>query len=99
MILVRNVFRLKFGMAKEAVAHMKEGIKTIARLMPSTSPRVLTDLVTDFYTVVLEMTFDSLAAYEENSKAAMGEKDWQEWYQKFVPCVDSGHREVFTIAS
>ena len=27
----------------------------------------------------------------------MGDKDWQANYQKFVPLVESGHREIFTI--
>jgi hypothetical protein len=32
MIVVRNVFRLKFGKAKEAVALLKEGIATKSEL-------------------------------------------------------------------
>jgi hypothetical protein len=26
-----------------------------------------------------------------------GEARWQAAYQKFVPCVDSGHREIFKL--
>ena len=33
MIVIRNVFRLKFGKAKEAVALMKEGLAIQKRVM------------------------------------------------------------------
>jgi hypothetical protein len=30
--------------------------------------------------------------------AITGEARWQAAYQKFVPCIDSGYREIFRIA-
>jgi len=29
----------------------------------------------------------------------MGSKVFSDWYQKFVPLVDSGHREIYSILS
>jgi hypothetical protein len=97
MIVVRNVFRLKFGKAKEAVALLKEGIAIQKRLGLETNPRVLTDLVGPFYTLVLEMTVANMSALETNMPKVMGDKDWQANYQKFSALVDSGYREIFTI--
>jgi hypothetical protein len=97
MIVVRNVFRLKFGKAREAVAVMKEGIAIQKRLGSDVSTRLLTDLSGDFYTLVLELTVPNLAALEAEQPRLMGNKDWQANYQKFVPLVESGHREMFTI--
>jgi hypothetical protein len=49
MIVVRNVFRLKFGRSKEAVGLWKEGLALGKKLgFQSKSNRVLTDLVGPF---------------------------------------------------
>ena len=66
MIVVRNVFRLKFGKTREAIALLKEGVaiqkKALAGMDFST--RLLTDVTGPFYTVVLELTVPSLATFE-----------------------------------
>jgi hypothetical protein len=97
MIVVRNVFRLKFGKAREAVAVMKEGIAIQKRLGSDISSRLLTDVTGEFYTLVLELTVASFSALETAQPRIMGDKDWQANYQKFIPLVESGYREIFTI--
>ena len=99
MIVVRNVFQLKFGKAKEAVALMKESLAIQNRVMSGLdySTRVLTDVTGPFYTLVLEITVPNLAAFESNAPRLFGDKEWQASYQKMEPLVESGYREVFTI--
>jgi hypothetical protein len=97
MIVVRNVFQLKFGKAKEAVALLKEGVAIQKRAGLDIPARLLTDLTGPFYTLVLELTVPNLAALEANQPRLMGDKDWQANYQKFAPLVESGYREIFTI--
>ena len=97
MIVVRNVFSLKFGKAREAVAVMKEAIAIQKKLGSDLSTRLLTDATGQFYTLVLELTAPSLAALEATQPRIMGDKDWQANYQKLVPLVESGQREIFTI--
>jgi hypothetical protein len=97
MILVRNVFQLKFGQARPAVTLWKEGIQIAKRVRPKESPRLLTDITGSSYTVVLENTYESLADFEQSARALMGDDDWQGWYQKLIPLVESGRREIFTI--
>jgi hypothetical protein len=97
MILVRNVFQLQFGKAREAVAIMKDGIAILKRLGSDVSTRLLTDVTGQFYTLVLELTVPSLAALETVQPRIMGDKDWQANYQRLLPLVESGHREIFTI--
>ena len=97
MIIVRNVFRLHFGKSREAVPVFKEGIALAKKMGFGRAPaRLLTDLVSSFYTVVLEHTFESMSDFE-NSQKMMANNEWKAWYQKVVPFVESGHREVFTI--
>ncbi len=56
MIVVRNVFRLKFGQARQAVALWREGREVMRRAGSKGSPRLLTDLVGQSYTLVFENT-------------------------------------------
>jgi hypothetical protein len=97
MIVIRNVFHLKFGKAREAVAVMKEGVAIQKRLAPNASARLLTDLTGRHYTLVLEVTMANLATLEATVPQIFGDKDFQANYQKMTPLVESGHREIFTI--
>ena len=98
MILVRNVFRLKFGKAREAVALVKE-METMAKKHGGAPSRFLTDLTGEFYTLVMETSYENLGAMEKEQRDVMGKKEFSEWYQKFIPLVESGSREIFTIVS
>src|SRR5947208_3528185 len=97
MIVIRNVFRLKFGKAREAVALIKEGAAIQKRAGANFSARILTDLTGPFYTVVLELTVPTLSAFETEAPRLMADKDWQSNYQKITALVESGYREIFTL--
>ena len=99
MVVVRNVFQLKFGKAREAVALMKEGLAIQKRVMAGTdfSTRVLTDVTGPFYTLVLEVTAPNVAAVESTMPRLFADKEWQANYQKMGALVESGYREIFTI--
>jgi len=98
MVLVRNVFKLKFGKAKEAVAAWKDIMALSKKLgFSAKSSRLLTDLVGDFYTVVFEHTFNSLSELETGAQSMMSNPEWQAAYAKIVAVTESGHREVFNI--
>jgi hypothetical protein len=99
MIVIRNVFRLKFGKAREAVALFKEGIAIQKRVGAGVdfSTRLLSDITGPFYTVVLEISVPNLASYEKETPRFLGDKDWQANYQKITALVESGSREIYTL--
>jgi predicted thioredoxin/glutaredoxin len=98
MIVVRNVFQLKFGKAREALAVWKDGRALFQRLgMPMEKSRILTDVVGPFYTMVLENTFESLTDYERAGKEVMGNEEWRAWYARLTPLCEGGHREIFSV--
>ena len=101
MIVIRNVFQLEFGKAKDAVALMKEGLAIQKRSVPDVefSTRLLTDVTGPFYTLVLELTVPSLAVFEANASRAFADKDFQANYQKMAALVRSGYREIFTVVA
>ena len=97
MILVREVFQLRFGKARDAKAMWKEG-SAILKKHNLPAGRVLTDLVGPYYTFIIENTHKDLAAFESSFQNEQGMKEFGEWYQtKFAPLVESGRREIFTI--
>lgn len=97
MIIVHNVFRLKFGKAREGVALMKEGIAIQKRLGMDANQRLLTDLTGPFYTLILELTLPNLAAMESTLSTFMGNAEVQANYVQFAALVDSGHREIYNL--
>jgi hypothetical protein len=97
MIVVRNVFRLKFGQAKPALEAWKEGAAVMKKLGFSSQNRMLTDLVGPSYTLVFENTFQSLTDFEAESKKIMGKPEWRAWYDKFIPHCEQGYREIFNV--
>lgn len=99
MIVVRDIFNLKFGKAKDAKQLLSEA-KGINEKYGFINNRALTDLVTaKSYTLILESQWDSLTAWENAMKEGLGAEDWQKWYAKFVPLVDSASREILNIVN
>jgi len=96
MIVVRDIFQLQFGKAKEATALLAQGREALAR-DGYPAQRLLVDVTGDYYTLVMESTFDDLAGFESSMGAAGKSAAWQDVYQRFTPLVRSGRREVFRI--
>ncbi len=98
MIVVRNVFELKLGKSKDALAVFKEAQTFAEKLGIGTAPpRLLMDYVSSFYTLIFEQTFASLAEYESSSKTLINNPEWENWRQKALDVVDSSYREILTI--
>ncbi len=97
MILVRDVFRVRFGQMKGALASLRELSSTLAAAGEAFPMRVLTDRSGPFYTLVLEGRFKDLASYEAMMSTEMATPEWKEWYSTFAPFLEDGHREFFTI--
>jgi hypothetical protein len=96
MIVVRDIFQVKFGQAKDAIARWKEGFELGEKHgLDGNHWRLLTDFVGgQYYTLVVEGSFDSLDEFEKKMQSLMSDKEWQNWYKNLIPLIDSGHREV-----
>jgi hypothetical protein len=97
MVVIRNVFHLKFGKAREALALVKESVAIHQRAGAQFSPRIMTDLTGPFYTIVLEITLANLAYLETEMPRFMSSPEWQANYQKLAALVESGHREMYRL--
>ena len=93
MIVVRDVFQLHFGKAKEALELMREG-RELERKLGYPVSRLLTDVTGPYYTLISESNFESLTAFEQ---AINFSAEWRAWYAKFTPLVREGRREIFRV--
>jgi len=96
MIVVRNIFQIRAGSMKQAVALAKQG-QSFTERAGFTRSRALTDVVGDFYTLVLETECESLQDFERGIGESFGNTEWQTWYKQFTPLVQSGRREIMQI--
>jgi hypothetical protein len=96
MIVIRNIFQIKAGAMKQAIALGKEN-RTLIERAGFTGMRVLTDVVGDFYTLVLEIECASLQEFERGIGESFASAEWQAWYQRFTPLVQSGRREILQV--
>ncbi len=96
MIIIRNVFRLKFGKAKEVKELIPE-FKALNNRHGITQTRALMDITGESYTLVFESGYASLSEFETKIQTMFTDLEWGKLYNKFVPFVNSGHREIFTV--
>jgi len=93
MYIVRDIFHLKFGHYKDARALLDEA-KNNKMLPDAQNMRVLSDFTGDSYRLIMEEGFDSLEDYEKSLGSDMNQQEWQQWYERFKPHVESSHREI-----
>ena len=96
MYIIRDIFHLKFGKAREA-KELLGRMRAIGNDAGYPAMRCLTDFTGDAYRLVLESEFDSLGAYEKDMTEAMRTDEWQQEYRKLVPLVESSHREILRV--
>ncbi len=98
MLVVRNVFRAKYGRGDELVALFKE-LNERRQEADETAPRfrILTDVSGPFFTVVTEVEVESLAAWEGSFRQSMARPWMGEWSGRMTPLVESGSREFYTV--
>lgn len=94
MIIARNVFHLKFGKMKEAKELWKAGMEIQRKLGAVLPTRLLTDVTGRYYTLVLEISAESMGDFEKHYAPMSQSKEWQDWYAKFSELVQDGYREI-----
>lgn len=98
MLIVRDIFHLQFGKAREGIELLERG-REVLRGAGYSVDRILADVTGDYYTLVMETSVESLGQYEEALGSTRDLTEWQEIYKRFVPLVRSGRREVFRVVA
>ncbi|MEO7157401.1 MAG: hypothetical protein ABI039_07565 [Vicinamibacterales bacterium] len=93
MFVVRETFIAKPGKASALAKLFKE---TMAE-MPRMKPRVLTDFVANFNTVVLETECEELGEFEKTMQEYMSRPDLRDKMKGYTELYQEGKREVFKV--
>ena len=92
MIVVRGVYRAKYGRGDDLVQLFKEG----KILWPNMRFRLLTDLSGPFFTVVTEAEYENLSAWEAEARV-FSDSRFPAWFERMIPLVESGQREFYNL--
>ncbi len=96
MIIVHDIFVCKPGNASKLAKLFKEW----AAVVPKKNIYVMTDMTGQFHRVIVASNFESLAAYEEDSKTMGQSPEEKEMMDKFKDMNDmyvSGSREIYKV--
>ena len=95
MYLVRDTFKCKPGKAKELVNKFKQTIPFMEE-QNLKNTKILTDVVSNYWTVVLESEVETLAEFE-NRRGFTSKPKVQEIMKDYMTLVEGGKREIFLI--
>jgi hypothetical protein len=96
MYVIRNVFKCKPGKAKAAIDKFKAAHALMSDM--NLGERILVDEVASFWTVVVEVNVENIAAFESAMKDRGSRDDVQKAMSGYMDLVDSGYREIFRVA-
>ena len=98
MILVRQVFQVKWGQTQHVVDGMKQNVAMMHRISGGAGrARILTDLSGPFHTVVQEIEVQSLAVWESMRTKMFGDPEFHQLQSVGENPFESGRVEFYTI--
>ncbi len=97
MFVVRDVFRCKPGKAKDVASRFKRVLSLIERDDHFTNGKVMVDMVSTYWTVVLETECESLAQFEQHQSEFGQRPEVQEIMAGYMELVDGGAREIYRL--
>jgi hypothetical protein len=96
MYLVREIFKCKPGKAKEIVKVFKKALPIMEKDGISNS-KVMTDLATDYWTVVVEFEVKNLEEFGSKLRGETADPKLAEIFKGYMDNVESGKREMFIL--
>ncbi len=96
MYLVRDVLNTKPGKAKELVAKFKSAAPSMEKA-GYRNLKIMTDIVADYWTVVLQYEMEDLSDFANRMRTATGEKEVQNIMKGYMELLNGGRREIFLI--
>jgi hypothetical protein len=97
MYLVRDIFKAKPGKAKELVRKFKEAAPHFEKTEGATNMKIMTDIVSTYWTVVLQSEVEDLGLFVSRLRTATAPPEVAEIMKGYMDLVIEGHREVYLI--
>ena len=96
MLLIREVFNTKPGKAGALVKMFKQVIPYMEKAGLKNT-KVMTDLVADYWTVVIESETEELAQFESEVRGFSSKPEVREIMKDYMSLVNGGRREIYKI--
>ena len=97
MYLIREVFQAKPGKAKDLVKMFKQAAPHLEKTGELKNMKVLTDIVSTYWTVVVESETDNIGGFFTNLRSATMSDELKDIMKGYMDCVAGGHREIFMV--
>ncbi len=97
MYLIREVFQAKPGRAKDLVRMFKLAIPHFEKDGMGKNMKVMTDIVSTYWTVVVESETDDIGGFFTNMRSATMSNELKDIMKGYMDCVEGGRREIFLI--
>jgi heme-degrading monooxygenase HmoA len=97
MYQIREVFQAKPGKAKDLVKMFKQAAPHFEKTQGVQRVNVLTDIVSTYWTVVVEMETEDIGDFFTNLRSATMSDELKDIMKGYMDCVEGGKREIFMI--
>lgn len=97
MYQIREVFQAKPGRAKDLVKMFKLAAPHFEKTGGAKNMKVLTDIVSTYWTVIVESETDDMGSFFTNLRSVTMSDELKEIMKGYMDCVAGGHREIFVI--
>ena len=97
MYLIRETFQARPGKAKDLVKMFKEAAPHFEKMGGGKNMKVLTDIVSTYWTVVVESETDDIGNFFGNLRSATMSNELKDIMKGYMDCVEGGKREIFMI--
>ena len=97
MYLIREVFQAKPGRAKDLVKMFKQAAPHFEKMGAMQGMRVLTDIVSTYWTVIVESETEDMGAFFANMRTATMSDELKDIMKGYMDCVEGGRREIFMV--
>jgi len=97
MILIRNIYQLKFGRIDQAVSLFQRMPEVAGQAGAPAGQHAMTDISGPMYTFVSEMMAPSLAHWEQARTEFYDRPGFEAWFREFQQVVQLGQQDFFTV--
>lgn len=97
MYLIRDIFHTKPGKAKELVAMFKKAMPHFKQTEGVTQTRIMTDVVSDYWTVVMESEVEDIGRFMSSLRTATASPELREIMKGYMDLVQGGKREIYLL--
>lgn len=97
MYLIRETFNTKPGKAKELVKKFKQSIPHFEKSEEGKNFKVMTDVVSNYWTVVMEFEVEDIGKFIAGMRGAPPSPELMEIMKGYMDLVDGGKREIFML--